>query len=112
MKKTANITDWEYAKLAHILSEQIAYKDYFDYVSDGTIELQFGIISGGYPEFLGQLQLKAVIYRGTATCDGQKWQYIRDVVPLWWEFHTITDGGECDNNFDFSKFKQFLIETE
>lgn len=31
-----------------------------------------------------------------------------DLVPVWWEFHTIGDEGELVNDFDFSELKSRL----
>jgi hypothetical protein len=35
---------------------------------------------------------------------------IKDVVPIWWEFHTYDDeGDEVINDFSFAEFKLYLI---
>lgn len=34
---------------------------------------------------------------------------IGDMVPIWWEFHTVIDGVEQINDFDFTLFKGYVI---
>ncbi len=34
---------------------------------------------------------------------------ISDIVPVWWEFHTIIAGEEHVNDFDFALFKEYII---
>ena len=34
---------------------------------------------------------------------------IDNIVPVWWEFHTVTEEGEVINDFDFAELKEYLL---
>ena len=34
---------------------------------------------------------------------------LTDVVPVWWEFHTVTADGEVPNDFSFAELRPSLL---
>lgn len=34
---------------------------------------------------------------------------VSDLLPVWWEFHTTGDEGECLNDFSFAEMKRYLL---
>jgi len=54
--------------------------------------------------------LSAVVYRYQESFpEGRIVDIIDNIVPVWWEFHTVTDEGEVINDFDFAEFKEYLL---
>ncbi len=53
-----------------------------------------------------------VIYRRTETLPEGIRRPISNVVPVWWELTTTTEGGNVPNDFSFGELKPYLIDYE
>ena len=51
-----------------------------------------------------------LFYRTTESDERGTHESIADVVPVWWEFHSISSEGELLNDFDFAKFRREVID--
>ncbi len=58
----------------------------------------------------GFLRLTAIIHRGVDDAPDYYRRPITNVIPIWWEFHTVVDGEEILNDFQFGELKTYLIE--
>ena len=56
-----------------------------------------------------RLTLSAVVYRHRREMPEGTTSVITDIVPVWWEFHTICDEGEMFNDFSFAVLKEFIF---
>ena len=66
------------------------------------------------------LRLSAIIYRedgakqdsehqkATASATSDQAEKIRDIVAVWWEFHTTAGGREIPNDFSFGELRAIL----
>lgn len=89
-----------YLEVAERFLESSSRSDYFS----GSFEFE----SDGV---LCRMVLSAVIYRHRERLpEGCHCSIIDNVVPVWWEFHTVDEGGERLNDFDFEEFKRIVIE--
>jgi hypothetical protein len=95
------ITDATYRLAAARLREEIAAADWFN----GSMEFS----TDG---FLARLVLTAIVYRRTEHLPEGVRRPISDVVPVWWEFSTADDEGQCPNDFSFSELKPYLIDYD
>ena len=55
-----------------------------------------------------RLTLSAVVYRRREHMPEGDFDIIADVVPVWWEFRTITCEGEVTNDFSFGELRKYL----
>ena len=51
---------------------------------------------------------------GETLCSDDRWpegcrRRLTDVVPVWWEFHTVTADGEVPNDFSFAELRPSLL---
>ena len=52
--------------------------------------------------------LSAVIhYRKERFPEGES-EFVADMVPVWWEFHSYVDGEEVLNNFSFNELREYI----
>lgn len=88
-----NITEKLYAEIAQKTREAIDKKGFVDI----SIELDHSEDSAYY-----RFYLCAIIYR-------DQYGRIDDIVPVWWEFSSITpDKGEVLNDFSFNEIKPLI----
>ena len=87
-----------YADLARQVCERLEDCSYFS----GEITCDDGVAEH---RFLATL----IIYRKRAELLGQEFDTISDVVPVWWECRSVTEGGEVLNDFDFGQFKREMV---
>jgi hypothetical protein len=59
-----------------------------------------------------RLTLTAIIYRRNETLPEGVRRPVSDVVPVWWEFHTVSEQGDVPNDFSFAEFKPYLIDND
>ncbi|MBQ7856456.1 MAG: hypothetical protein IJ348_05015 [Alistipes sp.] len=83
-----------YADLARQICEGLSNPYYFN----GEVSSDDGVAEH-------RLLATLIIYRRQVEPLGQEFDTITDIIPVWWECHTITDGGEVENDFDFRLFK-------
>lgn len=77
----------------------------------GTSDYFSGTLSLDYDGVMCSLLLSAIIYRRRERCDEGERLLIADVVPVWWEFHTMVEQGEVLNDFSFNVLRQYLRQT-
>ena len=77
----------------------------------GTSDYFSGTLSLDYEGVMCSLLLSAIIYRRRERCDESERLLIADVVPVWWEFHTVEEQGEILNDFSFNVLRQYLRQT-
>ena len=74
----------------------------------GTSDYFSGTLSLDYEGVMCSLRLSAIIYRRRERCDEGERLLIADVVPVWWECHTVGAQGEVLNDFSFNVLRQYL----
>ena len=52
--------------------------------------------------------LSAVIYYRKERFPEGEFEFVADMVPVWWEFHTYADGEEVLNNFSFNEMREYI----
>lgn len=55
-----------------------------------------------------RLTIALIVYRRRVSYPEGAADEIDDLVPVWWEFHTVRDGDELPNDFQFSELKKQL----
>ncbi len=55
-----------------------------------------------------RLTLSAVVCRHLERMPEGDFDTISDLVPVWWEFHTVTEEGEVPNDFSFSELRKYF----
>lgn len=91
------ITPELYDLATDLLVERIGRSDYFS----GTVEFEYGDVEC-------RLTVSLIIYRRIERLPEGDRDCIDDVVPVWWEFHTSTEGSEVPNGFSFSEIRDRL----
>lgn len=56
-----------------------------------------------------RLTASLIVYRRPLSLPEGEEHPIRDVIPVWWEFHTTGQTGEVPNDFSFGRLKEYLI---
>ena len=56
------------------------------------------------------LRTTLLIYHREVSDESGSWSAIYDLVPVWWEFHSVTIDGEQLNDFDFELLRRELID--
>lgn len=87
-----------YHEIAVRLAEAVGDEHYFS----GTIACTFSGMEC-------RLVTSVIVYRRRLSLPEGDRDAIADLVPVWWEFHTSDEEGECLNDFDFSELKNFLL---
>lgn len=82
--------------LARLL-EAIASRDYFS----GSVAFRFA-------QTECRLVASVIVYRRRESLPEGARDVVTDLVPVWWEFHTVGEEGEQSNDFSFSELKRFL----
>lgn len=55
-----------------------------------------------------RLTLSAVVYRRRERMPEGDFDVICDMVPVWWEFRTVTGEGEVPNDFSFGELRKYF----
>lgn len=95
--RTFRIPDWLYAETLDRLRDEIDGQDYFS----GSIDFRTGCLDC-------TLTADVIVYRELVSYPEGTADEIRDLVPVWWEFHTLRDGEEVLNDFRFSEMRKYL----
>ncbi|WP_300750597.1 hypothetical protein [uncultured Alistipes sp.] len=86
-----------YDEVAARLCDAIGSGAYFS----GTIEFPHADVACRLTASLLFYRRREVWPEGERSC-------ITDVIPVWWEFHTVMPEGEVLNDFSFSELKRWL----
>lgn len=81
-----------YRQVADRLAEAVGSRGYFS-----------GSVEGEAPGAAWRLTVSAIVYRNRVLRPDGLCEPISDLVPVWWEFHTITADGEVLNDFSFGE---------
>lgn len=54
------------------------------------------------------LLTSVIVYRQEVSMPEGDFRKVSELVPVWWEFHTVTENGEELNDFDFSQLCSLL----
>ena len=95
------ITDRIYRLVAAGLREEIGDAEWFN-----------GTLGGDLPDLEWRLTLTAIAYRRDEVLPEGARRPVSDVVPVWWEFSTLTEEGQCPNDFSFTELKPYLIDYD
>lgn len=55
-----------------------------------------------------RLTASVIVYRQRVSQPEGTTDVLADLVPIWWEFHTVGEDGECLNDFDFAALRHML----
>lgn len=86
-----------YRETAGRLAEAIGSESYFS----GSLSFPFDGLDC-------RLTASVIVYRGRVSYPEGETNAIRDLVPVWWEFHTVGEEGERLNDFSFSELRRWL----
>lgn len=95
-----DVSNQLYLEVAERLLSLVGQRDYLS----GRLEFDFGSITCC-------LIFSVVIYRRKVQCERGDVSLVDDVVPVWWEFHTVGEQGEVLNDFSFNVLRQYLRQT-
>lgn len=93
-----NITSEIYRLVAARLRDAVGEAEFFS----GTIAVAADV---DYT-----LRTTLLVYRHEVSDERGSWSAICDLVPVWWEFHSVTIDGEVLNDFDFEELRRELID--
>lgn len=92
------INDLIYEGVADALTATLEGRDYFS----GSVEFD--------TEEVGTtLTATLMVYRRNELYPEGTCREIEDIVPVWWEFHTVQECGEVLNDFSFGELKKYLL---
>ena len=86
-----------YAEVMARLKEKIGAKGYFS-----------GALSFDYEGVFCRLVVSCFVYRREVALPEGAHSEIVDLVPVWWEFHTLDESGEQLNDFSFNELRALL----
>lgn len=70
-----------------------------------------GFFSGSVATCCGEVYMRLtatlVVYRNASTEEHRGG--IDDIVPVWWEFHTLCGGEEMLNDFSFAELREHIV---
>lgn len=95
------ITPSVYLELAHLLSQQVADKEFFS-----------GVVSCDDGDVQCRLVCTIVIARERWPQDGRAWRAIERILPVWWELQTIAGGELIANDFSFKTLCRAVLDGE
>ena len=87
-----------YEKTAEKLCNLVGGNGYFS----GTLEFS-------HEDIECRMVASLIIYRKRVEMPEGLFDVIDDIVPVWWEFHTVIDGEELINDFDFARLKEYIL---
>lgn len=88
-----------YRLIAARLLEALADRTFFS----GSLTVEYGEVDC-------RLTGSFIVYRTPLLLPEGTGSRIVDVVPVWWECHTLTDVGEVDNDFSFGELRPLLTD--
>ena len=98
MKSTCiTITSAHYCHVAEKIIEQTLGRNYFS----GVFEFDLGELSARMIATLMIYHRKERLPQGEITL-------ISDIIPVWWEFHTLIDDEEKLNDFSFNELREYI----
>ncbi|MBQ1253340.1 MAG: hypothetical protein IIY05_03245 [Alistipes sp.] len=86
-----------YHQLATRLVELVADKGYYS----GRLEFEF---EGVWCELI----LSVFVYHQQQSDKWATRPAVVDMIPVWWEFHTSTDGDEMLNDMSFNELRDYI----
>ncbi len=92
-----NISSALYNEVAVRLTERIGRNGYFS----GSLAFESADVEC-------RLVLSAVVYHDREVMPEGETHTISDLVPVWWEFHTVTEEGEIINDFSFGELRKYF----
>ncbi len=92
-----NINRDEYRRMSADLLDLIGERNYFK-----------GSVSINTDKWDGWLNCVLIIYRDRISYPEGDSDEIVDIIPVWWEFHTIEEDGEVLNDFRFDELKRYI----
>lgn len=96
-----NVEKKHYEALAKLVAEDFIVAGYYNLAH----EVEF-------PEFRLELKISACVYgQKTTGGEGRQWWEITNIVPTWWEAHTITEDGEKPSDFTWSVFRDYIYQA-
>lgn len=94
-----SVSEALYRRFADALAERLSGKNYY-----------LGSVCLDDADAACRLTGSYIVYR--SECEGPegKERPVKEVVPVWWEFHTVCARGEVDNDFSFRDLVPFLVD--
>ncbi|WP_418992288.1 hypothetical protein [Alistipes sp.] len=86
-----------YREVVSRLADAIDAKNYFS-----------GSLAFPFAAWECRLTASVIVYRECIRRPDGDQERISDLVPVWWEFHTVSDEGEVLNDFAFSELRRYL----
>ncbi|MEG1611383.1 MAG: hypothetical protein RRZ83_03865 [Alistipes sp.] len=93
-----SVTPELYREMADRLREAIRVSDYFS-----------GTILYAQEDVESRFTASLIVYQRAVNAPDGKFCEITDLVPVWWEFHTLVAGEEVINDFEFSELKSYIL---
>lgn len=92
-----SVTPELYLETAERLTEAAGDAGYFS----GSVAFVFGGVAC-------RLRTSVIVYRRRESLPEGEREAVSDLVPVWWEFHTVVDGEELLNDFSFGELRRLL----
>ena len=86
-----------YDAAVEALLECIGCEEYFS----GSVDFDYGDVEC-------RLTVSVIVYRRLVVLPEGEREPVCDLVPVWWEFHTVVDGEELLNDFSFTGIRERL----
>ncbi len=86
-----------YEQVAAALTEAIGTRSYFS-----------GSVVASTDDAEWRLTASVIVYRERVSLPEGDADAIVDLVPVWWEFHTVAAEGEVLNDFSFARLRRML----
>lgn len=94
---TINITERQYREIAKKIIEEIVGRNYFS----GSFEFE-------WEEYSARMLTTLIIYYTQVSRPEGEATIISDVIPVWWELHTMGEEGEVLNDFSFNELRNYI----
>lgn len=86
-----------YEQVAAALTEAIGARSYFS-----------GSVAASADNAEWRLTASTIVYRERVSLPEGDADAIVDLVPVWWEFHTVAPEGEVLNDFSFARLRELF----
>lgn len=93
-----SVTPELYRDTASRLCDGIGGSEFFS----GSIAFAFGSVDC-------RLSVSVIVYRRLDRAPEGNTRPIADLVPVWWEFHTVGPDGEWLNDFSFGELRNCIV---
>lgn len=97
LERQVQVSEALYLETYDRLRDAIGQQNYFS----GSITFPFGGVEC-------RLTIVVIAYRRDTSYPEGDEDEIENLVPVWWEFHTMKDGEELPNNFLFSELRKYI----